>query len=139
VCNEWYWKASKKIWSIWFNYYVYHSGLTNLYINYNHVDKYKNYALLFNHRENGLHYFSKPKEKVVVAAVAEVKTKKRRLSEVFISESLRAVLPPLTQIPLYDFFFNIVGNENLLQHQWRFTSNYRDKCITNTNLYKKKS
>ena len=139
VCNEWYWKASKKIWSIWFNYYVYHSGLTNLYINYNHLDKYKNYALLINHRENGLHYFSKPKEKVVVAAVAEVKTKKRRLSEVFISESLRAVLPPLTQIPLYDFFFNIVGNENLLQHQWRFTSNYRDKCITNTNLYKKKS
>ena len=145
VGNEWYWKAAKKIWSIWFNYFVYHSGLTNLYINYNQLDKSVNYALLINHRENGLHYFSKSKEKAVVPVTVTVpvpvtviepevaNNRQRRLSEVFISESLKAMLPPMSEIPLYNFFFNIVENENLLKHQWRFTSNYRDKCITNTN------
>eukprot|EP01036_Dinobryon_divergens_P033651 gene33651-43489_t len=135
VGNEWYWKAAKKIWSIWFNYFVYHSGLTNLYINYNQLDKNVNYALLINHRENGLHYFSKSKEKAVTVTVPvpNVENRNRRLSEVFISESLKAVLPPMSEIPLYNFFFNIVENEDLLKHQWRFTSNYRDKCITNTN------
>ena len=121
ICNEWYFKGTKKMWSIWFNYFVYQSGLTNLYINYNHLDRNVNYALLVNHREKGLHYFSNSE------ALANT-----RLSEVLISESLKSELPSMSRIPLYNFFFDIVGNENLLKHQWRFTSRFKDTCVTNT-------
>eukprot|EP01036_Dinobryon_divergens_P034725 gene34725-44910_t len=84
VCNEWYFKGTKKMWSIWFNYFVYQSGLTNLYINYNHLDRNVNYALLVNHREKGLHYFSNSE------ALANT-----RLSEVLISEPLKSELPSM--------------------------------------------
>ena len=40
----------------------------------------------------------------------------------------------MSQIPLYNFFFNLVKIEELLKHQWRFTSNCADQCITNVLL-----
>ena len=118
VCNDWYFKGSKSIWSIWFNYFVYQSGLTNLYIKFNQLDKNVNKALLVNHREKGLHYFSNSK---TVASTTH------HLAEVMINETLTGDLPPLSRrIPLYIFFFNLVDNEKMFKHQWRFTSNVDD-------------
>jgi hypothetical protein len=121
VSNSWYLQAPEKIWSIWFNYFVYHSGLTNLYINFNHLSSKTNYALLINYRENGLHYLEKDnRTKEIVKNTA-----------VYINPSMTIKLPPMNRIPVYNFFFRLVKNENLLQHQWRFTSNYADQCTLN--------
>jgi hypothetical protein len=123
VSNYWYQANPQKIWSIWFNYFVYHSGLTNLYINFNHLSSDTNYALLLNYRENGLHYFSKSD------TTAEII--KRIVPAAFINESMQIELPPMNRIPLYNFFFNLVKNEDLLKHQWRFTSKVGDQCVLN--------
>jgi hypothetical protein len=123
ISNYWYKANPEKIWSIWFNYFVYHSGLTNLYINFNHLSSDTNYALLLNYRENGLHYFSKSD------TTAEII--KRIVPAAFINESMQIELPPMNRIPLYNFFFNLVKNEDLLKHQWRFTSKVGDQCVLN--------
>ena len=126
VSNYWYQANPEKIWSIWFNYFVYHSGLTNLYINFNHFSPVTNYALLVNYRENGLHYFSGSNNATTTDII------KRIVPAKFINSSMEIIeLPPMSQIPLYNFFFNLVKNEELLKHQWRFTSNCADQCITN--------
>ena len=118
-CNKWYLDRPHHIWSIWFNYYVYQTGLTNLYLNYNYLDKQKDYGLLINYRENGLH-FSKKKLQSEFANV------------ILINETMKIPLPSLTSFPLYNFFFAAVDNEELLRHQWRFTSNFgNNSCITN--------
>eukprot|EP01036_Dinobryon_divergens_P031478 gene31478-40880_t len=124
VSNYWYKANPQKIWSIWFNYFVYHSGLTNLYINFNHLSSVTNYALLLNYRENGLHYSSK--SNITTGIIKSIVPAK------FINSSIQIKLPPISRIPLYNFFFNLVKNEDLLKHQWRFTSNCVDQCITNS-------
>ena len=124
VSNYWYQANPDKIWSVWFNYFVYHSGLTNLYINFNHLSPVNNYALLLNYRENGLHYSSK--SNITTGII------KRIMPAKFINSSMKIELPPMSRIPLYNFFFNLVKNEELLKHQWRFTSNCADQCITNS-------
>ena len=123
VSNYWYQANPDKIWSVWFNYFVYHSGLTNLYINFNHLSPVNNYALLLNYRENGLHYSSKSN--------ATTEIIKRIVPATFINSSMEIELPPISRIPLYNFFFNLVRNEDLLKHQWRFTSKLENQCITN--------
>ena len=116
--NEWYLQKPQSIWSVWFTYFAYSSGLTNMFINYNHLSEKVNYALLVNYRESGLH-FSTPKKN------------SNSKGEVLINARLQFDVPPMSRIPLYDYFFNLVTNENLLMHQWRFTSNIGKQCIKN--------
>jgi hypothetical protein len=118
-CNKWYLDRPQHIWSIWFNYYVYQTGLTNLYINYNHYHPDLDYGLLINYRENGLH-FSKDNRTSTFSNV------------LLINESMSIKMYPLSRYPLYNFFFNRVRNEKSLKQQWRLTSNFGNRsCITN--------
>jgi hypothetical protein len=118
-CNKWYLDRPQHIWSIWFNYYVYQTGLTNLYVNYNNYSASQDFGLLINYRENGLHFTKK-------------KVSNEFANVIMINDTLNMELPPLKSLPLYNFFFNLIDNEVILKHQWRFTSAYGNKsCITN--------
>mmetsp|Transcript_24438 Transcript_24438/g.35065 ORF Transcript_24438/g.35065 Transcript_24438/m.35065 type:complete len:892 (+) Transcript_24438:22-2697(+) len=119
-CNKWYLDRPQHIWSIWFNYYVYQTGLTNLYVNYHHYSALHDFGLLINYRENGLHFSSKAGPPSEFANV------------IMINESFALQLQPLQKYPLYNFFFHSVKNELELKNQWRFTSAFGNRsCITN--------
>eukprot|EP01036_Dinobryon_divergens_P028549 gene28549-37507_t len=118
-CNRWYLDRPENIWSIWFNYYVYQTGLTNLYINYNHYHPDLDYGLLINYRENGLHFSKK-------------KISREFSNVILIRNVMNLTMPALVSFPVYNFFFRVVENENILKYQWRFTSNYGNRsCVTN--------
>ena len=118
-CNKWYLDRPQHIWSIWFNYYVYQTGITNLYINYNHYHPKIDYGLLINYREDGLHF-------------SKSNTSNAFTNVLLINESMTIKMYPLERYPLYNFFFNRVRNEKSLKHQWRLTSTFGNRsCITN--------
>ena len=118
-CNKWYLDRPQHIWSIWFNYYVYQTGIVNLYINYNHYNSELDYGLLINYRESGLHFVKDNRNNEYANAQ-------------LINESMALRLLPLDRYPLYNFFFHRVKSETVLKNQWRFTSNFGNRsCITN--------
>lgn len=120
--NKWYLQSPTKIWSIWFNHYVYKFGLYSVYINYNQLCPDSKCSLVLNHRERGLHFDPSTAQVVDALPVSE---------EVMYLEPppRESVFWPLAHYSLYDFFFATVLNEKTLPDRWRLVSGINNTCV----------